>query len=82
MHQDLGLHEVFQGVLDCVDLSSIMGHFAQGSCVARSFCYEDLSMDKRNKKMNFLIGWNMRNPRIEKIRERNQEALQGAFFHL
>ena len=32
-------------------------------------------MEKRKKKMNFLIGWILRIPRLDKIRARNQEAL-------
>ena len=32
-------------------------------------------MEKRKKKMTFVIGWILRIPRLEKIRARNQEAL-------
>ena len=32
-------------------------------------------MEKRNKKMTFVIGWILRIPRLEKIRARNQEVL-------
>ena len=39
-------------------------------------------MEKRKKKMSFVIGWILRILGLEKIRERNQEALQVAFFDL
>ena len=39
-------------------------------------------MEKRKKKMTFVIGWILRIPRLEKIRARNQEALRVAFFDL
>ena len=32
-------------------------------------------MEKRQKKMTFVIGWILRIPRLEKIRARNQKAL-------
>ena len=32
-------------------------------------------MEKRKKKMTFVIGWILRIPRLEKIRARNQETL-------
>jgi len=38
-------------------------------------------MEKR-KKMTFVIRWIMRIPRLEKIRARNQKALQVSFFDL
>ena len=52
-----------------------MRQFAQGCCVAQDFLSKDLIMEQRKKKMNFLIGWILRIPRLEKIRARNQEAL-------
>ena len=67
--------EVCQEVLDCVDRSPIVRQFAQGSCVARDLSSKDLSMEKRKKKMTFVIGRILRIPRLEKIRARNQEAL-------
>lgn len=32
-------------------------------------------MEKRKKKMTFVIGWILRIPRLEKFRARNQQSL-------
>lgn len=39
-------------------------------------------MEKRKKKMTFVIGWILRIPRLEKIRERYQEATRVAILDL
>ena len=68
--------EVCQEVLDCVDRSLIVRQFAQGSFVVQDFSSKDFSMEKRKKKMTFVIGLILRISRLEKIRARNQEALR------
>lgn len=82
LHQDLRLGEVCQEVLDCVDRSPTMRQFARGACVAWYFSFEEMIMEKGKKKMNFLIGWILRIPRLKKNRARNQEVLRVAFFDL
>ena len=64
-----------QEVLVCVDRSPTVRQFARGSCFARDFSFADLSMERRKKKLTFVIGWILRIPQLEKIRARNQEAL-------